>query len=243
MANSGSTADGEEQSSQTCTATVDKLHDALLNARYAAALNICDRFIQTQRQDGTAIYLRLLLPTIRELGRDWADDRAGHNQIAFAFSLMQKLIDALGKTGVAMPRHKALSLGRVIVAVAPLDEHDSGARIAAQYLTQKGWDVIFVDGNSSTKIAALLQAESFDALALSVSTDTALLNLADMIADCRLADRSHRVRIFVGGAAIMTPYEQYDFLEADHVGIDIDALSAYLLRQAAHDRSGRGILA
>lgn len=222
---------------------VAALHEALLNGEFATSLEICDRFRKRQGHGMAAVYLQLLLPTIRGLGRDWTDDRAGYEQIAFAFSLMHKIIETLGKTGVEQHRNTTLNLGSVIVAAAPSDMHDFGARIVAGHLSLKGWDVTFVDGFNSQEVATILKTKQVDALAISVSTDTAFLNLADMIAECRFADSSQRTEIFVGGAAIVSPHDQYSFLQADHVGINIEEVSAYLLRQATQNRYGRGILA
>jgi len=227
-------------SSVPFTFSVIALHDALLRGQFAAALKICLNFRAARRHDSTAVYLQLLLPAIAELGRDWSEDRAGFAQIAFAYSLMHKIIETLGTTErLTVDPHRALSLGRVIVAVAPEDTHDFGARIMAESLRLQGWHVTFVDGTNTPKVAALLQNQPVDALALSVSTDTAFVGLADMISDWRSADRSHRMEIIVGGAAIVAPFGQYSFLQADRVGLRINELSDHLHMQITSDRHGR----
>ena len=220
--------------------SVNALHDTLLKGQFAVSLKLCLSFRASRQHDGTAVYLQLLLPTIAELGRDWTEDRAGFEQIAFAYSLMHKIIETLGATDrLARKQDRVLSLGRVIVAVAPEDTHDFGARIMAESLNLQGWNVTFVDGTNTAKVAGLLQHEPVDALALSVSTDTAFVGLADMIADWRCADSSQRIEIIVGGSAITAPVNQYNFLQADHVGLRINELSDHLHRQITNDRYGR----
>ena len=220
--------------------SVDALHAALLKGQFAAALNICLAFRASVPHDSTAVYLQLLLPTITELGRDWSEDRAGFDQIAFAYSLMHKIIETLGsKHAVASKQRIKLTFGRVIVAVAPEDTHEFGARIMAESLIMHGWDVIFVDGFSTAKIASILKHDAVNALAISVSTDTAFVGLADMISDWRCADSLQRTEIIVGGSAIMAPFDQYNFLQADHVGLRINEVSDHLLRQVTSDSIGR----
>lgn len=236
----GETAFNGALSSASETFSVHALHDALLKGQFASALKLCHRFRAARPHDRTAVYLQLLLPCIAELGRDWSEDRAGFAQIAFAYSIMHKIIETLGATdSLANRPHKALSLGRVIVAVAPKDTHDFGARIMTESLNLQGWDVTFVDSTNTAKIATLLQNETVDALAVSVSTDTAFVGLADMIADWRGADGSQRLKVIVGGSAFAAPYEQYSFLQADHVGLRINELSEHLHRQITYDSGGR----
>lgn len=235
---------GNAPKSDSCTASVKALHDALLTGQFATSLKICHTFMRAHKHDKTAVYLQLLLPTISELGRDWSEDRAGFDEIAFAYSLMHKIIETLGRSSAfEKDQRRALNLGRVIVAVAPTDTHEFGARILVEYLNLRGWDVIFVDSDNTPGIAATLQNEDIDALALSVSTDTALLDLADMIAEWRRMDRTQRVRIIVGGSAIIAPRDQYSFLQADQIGLNMNQVSEYLLKQATNDRHGRWNLA
>lgn len=222
------------------TFSVNALHDALLKGQFTASLKICLNFRAARPHDSAAVYLQLLLPTIAELGHDWSKDRAGFAQIAFAYSLMHKIIETLGASGTLANRpHGGLTLGRVIVGVAPEDTHDFGARILAESLNLQGWDVTFVDGTNTSLIAALLQREPVDAVALSVSTDTAFLGLADMISEWRCADSAQRVEIIVGGSAIVAPGAHYSFLQADRVGLRINELSDHLHRQLTSDRYGR----
>lgn len=223
---------------------VAALHVALLQGQFAAALEICHNFRIAQRHDKTAVYLQLLLPTITELGLDWSEDRVGFEQIAFAYSVMHNIIESLGRKNFFDNEHrKALRLGRVIVAVAPADTHDFGARILMEYLTLRGWDVTFIDGSNPNGITSALQHQPVDALALSVSTDTAFVDLADMIAEWRETGLSQHMAIIVGGAAILSPRDQYSFLQADYVGLSMDEVSEYLLTQVTRNRHGRWNLA
>ncbi|MCC5959062.1 MAG: cobalamin-dependent protein [Rhodobacteraceae bacterium] len=219
---------------------VDELHLALLKGNFAKALEICRSFRSAQRHDRAAVYVRLLLPVILQLGRDWTDDRAGFEQIAFAYSLMHRIIETLGEATPAMARARApLHLGRAIVAVAPGDAHDFGARVLVKHLELQGWDVAFVDGFNTQKVAALLKSGPVDALAVSVSTDSAFIGLADLIGEWRSVEAAQHTEVIVGGAAIMPPYGHYSFLQADQVGLRINEMSEHLLSQMTNGRYGR----
>lgn len=219
---------------------VAELHIALLKGSFAQALEICQSFRSSQRHDRAAVYVRLLLPVIFQLGRDWSEDRAGFEQIAFAYSLIHRIIESLGETAQSVARvGTQLHLGRAIVAVAPGDAHDFGARVLVKHLELQGWDVAFVDGFSTQKVAALLQNGPVDALALSVSTDSAFIGLADLIQEWRCIEADQHTEVIVGGAAIMPPYGHYNFLQADQVGLRINEMSEHLLSQMTNGRYGR----
>ena len=219
---------------------VDDLHMALLKGEYANALQICRAFRSAQRHDRSAVYGRLLLPVIAQLGRDWSEDRAGFEQIAFAYSLMHRIIETLGAADTPKVRNGgALHLGHVVVVVAPGDTHEFGARVLVKHLELRGWDVTFVDGSSTGRVTPLLQAGPVDAVAISVSTDSAFMGLADLIGEWRCVDSAQHTEVIVGGAAIMPPYDHYRFLQADKVGLHIDEMSEHLLSQMTHGRYGR----
>ncbi|MGP9789525.1 cobalamin B12-binding domain-containing protein [Roseinatronobacter sp. NSM] len=219
---------------------VEDLHLALLQGELARALEICRAFRAAQRHDRASVYARLLLPVIAQLGRDWSEDRASFEDVAFAYSLMHRIIETLGESDTPNRRGQGgLHLGRVIVAVAPGDAHDFGARVLVKHLQLQGWDAQFVDGASTREIMPLLQAGPVDALAISVGTDSAFIGLADMISEWRYAQASQHTEVIVGGAAIVPPFGHYSFLQADQVGLRINEMSEHLLSQMMHGRYGR----
>lgn len=229
-----------EVSEKKAVVPVDDLHLALLKGELARALEICRAFRAAQRHDRAGVYGRLLLPVIAQLGRDWSEDRAGFEDVAFAYSLMHRIIETLGESDAPKLRGQGgLHLGRVIVAVAPGDAHDFGARVLVKHLQLQGWDALFVDGFSTREIMPLLQAGPVDALAVSVSTDSAFIGLADMISEWRCAQASQHTEVIVGGAAIVPPFGHYNFLQADQVGLRINEMSEHLLSQMMHGRYGR----
>lgn len=87
-----------EVSEKKAVVPVDDLHLALLKGELARALEICRAFRAAQRHDRAGVYGRLLLPVIAQLGRDWSEDRAGFEDVAFAYSLMHRIIRTLGES-------------------------------------------------------------------------------------------------------------------------------------------------
>lgn len=221
-------------------APVADLYQALVQGQYSAALGLCHRFQNAYRSDKAAIYAWLLLPVISKLGQDWAEDKISFEQSAFAFSLMHSLLDVIGRQSFqSQAKHEALKLGHVLVAVAPGDTHDFGARILTEYLSLQGWDVSFVDGRNTPEIAALLQSRRTEALALSISVDSAFSGLADMIADWRHVNASRHLEIIVGGSAIQPNRDQYGFLQADCVAMNLNEAAEHLLGQLVSGRNER----
>lgn len=221
-------------------APVSALHEALVQGQFSEALDLCHQFRKTHRTDMAAVYARLLLPVIGILGEDWNEDRISFEQSAFAFSLMHNILEFLSRQpNEAQSERDALCLGHVVVAVAPGDTHDFGARILTEYLALKGWRATFIDGRNTATIAALLQSRRIEALALSVSVDSAFFGIADMIADWRHVSASRHLEIIVGGSAIQPNRDQYGFLQADCIAMNLNEAAEYLLGQLVSGRYER----
>lgn len=222
------------------TESVNALYEALLQGQYSAALGLCDRFQSTYQPGRAAIYARLLLPVIGRLGQDWTADRISFEESAFAFSMLHSILDVLGRQPLqAQARQRALRLGHVLVAVAPGDTHDFGARILTEYLSLQGWNASFVDGRNTPEIAALLQSRRVDALALSISVDSAFSGLADMISEWRHVNASRHLEIIIGGSAIQSKRDQYGFLQADCIAMTLNEAAEHLLTQLVSGRKER----
>ena len=218
-------------------------HKTILQGDFTGATALCQKFSAAQPDGVATVYRDLLLPTIAQLGRDWSDDLASFDQIAFGYSLIHHLIELLGREDEHRNSSaKDLCLGHVIVAVAPLDTHNFGARIVANQLQLQGWGVTYADGPRVKDVEALLAQGGVDALAISVNTDAALMGLADQIAQWRSVTGSRDCDIIVGGASIMPPAANYDFLRADAVGLSLDGLSHYLRQQVVTGRYGKRLV-
>ncbi|TVS05442.1 MAG: hypothetical protein EA407_02335 [Rhodobacteraceae bacterium] len=207
------------------------LIESVLSGDYICALRICRDALARPEIGPERIHQIVILPTIRAVGQAWADDSASFEQASLAHILLHRLLEYVARsngaaTGMrqAWPVHDA----RVMVTVAPGDTHDFGAQILSQHLRLSGWPVTFFGHRQRERVVPTLAQQRYSALAISVSCDENLAGLADFVMTSRMASTSPKLHLMIGGAAIQPPFDQYDFLGADRVGLAIDEVASYL---------------
>ena len=229
---------------ESCTDAVCELVDAVLAGEYARAHALCHSALAHPDIGPRRVYALIMLPAIRMVGKAWADDTAPFEQTSLAFSLLYRLIDRLaqanlpgysGQISARMP----VAQQRVLVTVAPAEKHSFGALILTQELRLRGWSVTYLDHTQPENVFTTLADQGFDTLAISVSCDESLAGLADFVSNCRMANARAKLDVLIGGAAIQAPFGQYDFLQADKVGLGIEEVGDYLLSQERKRRAGK----
>ena len=170
--------------------------DALLTGEAVSAGLVVDEGLK-QGLDITDIYLKILIPTQRDLGHAWHD---GKVNVAQEHLATQITLDQMYKLRSSIsPRSK---LGcRVVVTTVEGDLHFIGARMVADFFLADGWDVDFLGASTpSPDLIELLRRRSLDLVAISITTEDLLPNLEWTVESLSvLADPP---KILLGGAAI-----------------------------------------
>ena len=173
-------------------------------ARYLSALlerssHHARRVIDEALDNGVSIadvYLRILQPALYELGERWA---AGEINVAYehyATAVTERLIVELAERMEVAPLGGRLA----VVACTPGEQHALGARMIRDFLRAEGWEVAELGPSTPAgALAALVDAERPDVVALSTATAAHLGDARDAIA--RLAALDPRPFIAVGGLA------------------------------------------
>lgn len=168
----------------------DRFLDLVERADQPAAV----RLVTGLTERGTtpeAVVLEVLAPAQREVGRRWEQGRWTVAQEHAATAVSDTALGLLALD--AHPRGK----GRAIVACAEGEWHTLPARMAAEILRIRGWDVTFLGPSlPAADLGWYVERQRPDAVGLSCSMPVSLKGAARSIDACRRAG----VPVLAGGA-------------------------------------------
>ncbi|MCX5401572.1 B12-binding domain-containing protein [Streptomyces sp. NBC_00102] len=145
--------------------------------------------------DAETALLDLIAPVQAKVGAEWAANRLSVAQEHAASAITERVIAALAHH----PAHRTPpSLGHITVACVEQEWHSLPARLLAEVLTLRGWQVDFLGAQVPTPhLIAHLHTSGTDAVALSSSLPTRLPAAHAAITACQAIG----VPVLVGGAA------------------------------------------
>ncbi|WLQ42162.1 cobalamin-dependent protein [Streptomyces laculatispora] len=141
------------------------------------------------------VLLDLIAPVQATVGAEWAANRLSVAQEHAATAISERVIAALAHHPAT---RTTASLGRITVACVDQEWHVMPARLLAEVLTLRGWQVDFLGAQVPTPhLIAHLHRSGADAVALSSSISTRLPAAHAAITACQAIG----VPVLVGGAA------------------------------------------
>jgi methanogenic corrinoid protein MtbC1 len=179
--------------------------------------------------DVETIYLDLLAPAARQLGKWWDQDACDFVDVTMGLWRLQELVHALS----ALVPGTAVLPGAARCALfspAPGEQHGLGALIVEEFFRRAGWQTWSAPALDEAELVALAGARSFDLVGLTVSVERHLAPLARSIAEVRRASRNPHLLIMVGGRVFTDRPEL-----AVEVGADGTASDGQLAVQIAED--------
>ncbi|MFJ4787774.1 B12-binding domain-containing protein [Streptomyces sp. NPDC088794] len=145
--------------------------------------------------DAEAVLLDLLAPLQVRVGAEWAANRLSVAQEHAASAITERVVAALAHHPA---RRTQPTLGRITVACVEQEWHSLPARLLAEVLTLRGWQVDFLGAQVPTPhLIAHLHNTGADAVALSSSIPTRLPAAHAAITACQAIG----IPVLVGGAA------------------------------------------
>jgi MerR family transcriptional regulator, light-induced transcriptional regulator len=87
----------------------------------------------------------------------------------------------------------------MLLLPAPGEQHTFGLRLVQEFLMRDSWNVVNRPCKDFVDLVALLKAEHFDVVGLSLSGETLIDTLMSCIAVIRSSSKNRRVHIIVGG--------------------------------------------
>lgn len=173
---------------------------------YAADESQLHGTVLALRQAGVPVerlYVELLAPAARELGRLWEEDHCDFTDVTVGVGRLQQLLRELSPAfGAELDR--PADGRRILLLPAPGEQHTLGASMAAEFFRRAGWDVVGGVGGLGLDPVEAVQAEWFDILGLSAGNLARVDWLRDCIAHARRVSRNHGLGVLVGGPLFVT---------------------------------------
>ncbi|HEY5281904.1 MAG TPA: cobalamin-binding protein, partial [Polyangia bacterium] len=138
--------------------------------------------VEARRAEGVpleAIYLDLVAPAARHLGELWEADLCDFTQVTLGLWRLQQVMHELSPVFQnetdceARPR-------RALLVPAPGSQHTLGLFMVSEFFRRAGWDV-WGEPTTTTDLAAIVRAEWFDLVGLSVGSECGLEGLSSLI--------------------------------------------------------------
>ena len=197
---------------------VEELAALVLECDAGAAL----AYVAALRDRGApleSIYLELLTPVARHLGKLWEADLCNFTEVTIGLCCLQQVLN-----GLSAERHaerQAPQRGRrALLAPVPGEQHTFGLNMVAEFLRRAGWDVRVDTGDSKQQLVALVRAEWFAIIGFSVSCEAYLDVLASAVRAIRRASLNRGIGVMVGGRVFVEHPELAALVGADATATD-----------------------
>lgn len=164
---------------------------------------------------GFDLYLDLMIPAIRTLGRQWDTDTLRFEDLSVAYANMHHLLLTHGQAWRMAP---VFVQGRPSILLSTLDAsgHIFGPMIVANLFRSEGWNVSHNILGQTDLLLDEVASRRFDVVGLSVGTDHELLSVNTLCAEVRRASLNPGVRLVAGGT-VFAQGHAYPFLDVDFV--------------------------
>ncbi len=183
--------------------------------------NVAHSYVEALRARGTSletVYLELLAPAARHLGRLWEADLCDFTEVTLGLCRLQQVLNDLSAefhADLDAPQHGR----RALLVPAPGEQHTFGLSMVAEFFRRAGWDV-WGEAASKDELVALVRVEWFAVIGFSVSSETRLEVLAGAVRAIRRASRNRCLGVLVGGRVFVEHPELVPFVGADATAVD-----------------------
>mgnify|MGYP006281746571 CR=1 FL=1 len=223
-----------ETASRARPSDVNRLAQAALEAEHGALHG----HINALRARGfslEAIFLDLLAPAARRLGKQWERDQIDFVAVTTALGRIHQVVRELSAvTPPPQTRRRAGGSPRILLAVTPGEQHNLGLLMVAELFQREGWEVVSKLAPSQEELIQAVEQTAFDAIGLSLGSEVRLNALISTIGALRTSSKNPDVGVMVGGAVFALTPEIARRVPADAVAADAASavrLAETLLRQ------------
>jgi methanogenic corrinoid protein MtbC1 len=183
---------------------------ALRRGDHRAALRMSEERVKDAR-DVVALYLEVFQPAMYEIGAFWECGDVSVAQEHLATAIVGRIMASLYPQILGQARLK----GRAVITAVPNEQHELGARMAADLLEIDGWDVRYLGANTPIEdLLLMIQAVRPVFVGLSVSVTFNVHRAQQVVSAIRSVSDFQNTRVLAGGRV---------FLEMPRVGGSIGA--------------------
>ena len=165
-----------------------------------------DKAVQTiagLRADGhrlNRIYLELLAPAARELGRLWEDDEVNFTDVTVGVTRLHRILHVYSHSFCAHEGHGRHGALKALILPVPGDQHIFGQLMVIEFFRRAGWTVWSAAPTSVEEIGTIVTKQPFDVVGLSIGSERSMDTLRQSIDFIRQRSSNPGVRILLGGS-------------------------------------------
>jgi len=174
---------------------------------------------QEIRQRGVpleAVFLDLLAPVARHLGKLWEDDLIDFTAVAIALLRLQHILRELAPAfAAARERTIPRPPPRILLAGLPGEQHRLGLLMVGEFLRADGWDVSQPAEDTTQAIVGQARRIACDVVGFSLGSLVGLEQLRDLIVQVKRVSLNPTVKVMVGGPIFVEDSARAALLGAD----------------------------
>jgi methanogenic corrinoid protein MtbC1 len=165
------------------------------------------------------IFLELLTPTARLLGRMWEDDDCDFMDVTIGLFRLNQLLREISRTFEINPDYQD-DPSTIFLAPTPGEQHTFGILMVEEFFRRAGWDVTARMDATSAEIVSVVRKSRFDVIGFSLSFDTFEPALIDLIDAIRRKSLNPNIIVLVGGRWFIDHPERVSLVGADASAVD-----------------------
>ena len=174
------------------------------------------------------IYLDLLAPTARHLGKLWDDDLCSFTDVTVGLGRLQRVLRELSSSFGQSVDHPSGGR-RILLLPSPGEQHTFGLVMVAEFFNHAGWDVTGGAWASGADGPTMVADEWFDVVGFSLGSVVQMGALRECIAAVRQATCNQELAVLVGGPLFGEHPEYAADVGAD--GMTVDGREAPVLAE------------
>jgi methanogenic corrinoid protein MtbC1 len=158
-------------------------------------------YVQALHDDGLpieAIYLNVLAPTARLLGKYWETDQRHFADVTIGVGVLQQMLHDF-EAAFQADAKTWLPGCRALLMPAPEEQHTFGLFMIGEFMRRAGWDAWTGPLPEKKDLEQLITSGGFGVVGFSASADSRLSDLTDSIALVRRLSQGRPLCIMVGG--------------------------------------------
>ena len=185
---------------------------------------------QRQGQSLADIYLQGITPCARLFGDWWCADKLDFAMVTIVSTHLQQLLNDFS-TEFLQEAPQVRNGWSLLLVTEPGAQHSMGLFMLSEFFKRAGWAVTLGVPQDVAEFQRLCQADWYDAVGVSVSTDRHLQTLADVLRQFKDSSVNPNVCTFVGGPLALQEPLQLQDLPADVVAEDALATVQWLAQR------------
>ena len=162
------------------------------------------------------IFLDLITPAARHLGKLWESDMCSFTDVTCGLALMHHVIYRLGYEFRDGPHVKGEQTN-VMLCCAPGSMHLLGVSIVGDLFRREGASVVIEISSSEQELVRAAANEWFDVIGISVALESQLLDLKSLVQKLRKSSGNPKVKVLLGGPIFMLLSVTADMFDADTI--------------------------